>query len=74
MVADKVQCKAVGVALVALIYAIKEQGAMGATDEAMAMFTGALAAADDLKGDTDAAVPYVIAGLTEAYGDKKAGP
>lgn len=74
MVADKAQCKAVGAALIALIYAIKETGAMGATDEAMAMFTGALAATDDLKDDTDAAVPYVLAGASEAYGDKKAGP
>jgi hypothetical protein len=74
MVADKAQCKAVGAALVALIYAIKEQGAMGATDEAMAEFTAVLSAADDIKGDTDAAVPYVLAGAAEAYGDKKAGP
>jgi hypothetical protein len=71
MVADKVQCKAVGSAFLNFIYAVKEGGW---TDEAMTTFTAAIGAADDLKEDTDAAVPYVIAGFTEAYGDKKAGP
>lgn len=74
MVADKAQCKAVGAAFIAVIYAIKTTGAMASLDEVMAAFTSAITATDDFKGDADAAIPYVLAGASEAYGDKKAGP
>ena len=73
MVADKSQCKAVGVALLDLIYAVKDGIGVDDISIAQSTFLAALAAADDIKGDTDAAIPFVVAGLVEAYGEKKAG-
>jgi len=75
MVADKVQCKGLGKEFLDLMLAVKTHGVGSeALKEAQETFMAAMVAADDLRGDTDAAVPYVISGLTEAYGDMKVGP
>jgi len=72
--ADKAQCKAVGEAVVGLIAAVKDGVDVTDVSVLIALGTKVAAVADDLKEDTDAAVAYIVAGLTEAYGDSKVGP
>jgi len=73
MAADKVQCKALGEAFVALVAAVGDgvdpQDAM----QLIAFVSALQNAADDIKSDTDAGIAYALSGAAEAFGNRKVG-
>jgi hypothetical protein len=74
MAADKAQCRAMGMAFMDAIWAVKD--GLQLTQDSPAFFallTAITSAADDIQADADAAVAYALSGATESFGDKKAG-
>lgn len=73
MAADKVQCKKVGEAVVALVAAVADGIDLSDTNSLIGLVTAIADASDDIKSDKDAAISYVLAGAAEAFGDSKVG-
>ncbi len=72
MAADKASCKNIGVAVYNLIVALEDGfSATEDSDEILALVTGLGTNVNSIAGDLDAAIPYILSGAAEAFGDAK---
>jgi len=74
MAYDKAQCKAVGVALYDAVVALKDGLQVEDTAVGMALLTSLAGAADEIKGDSDAALLHIASAVMEKAGDGRVNP
>lgn len=70
---NKEQPKAAGKAIVTLLYGLGDGLDMHDTANLMGLIQALSAAADEFKGDTDAAIGHALAGAAEEFGDRRMG-
>ena len=70
---NKAQPKAVGKAIVQVLYGLGDGLDMSDTANLMALIQALSAAADEFKGDTDAAIAHALGGAAEEFGDRRIG-
>lgn len=68
---DKAQVKAAADAIVDTIDAVKDGLDAGDVTAAVNLLTKVAACADEFKGDTDAAVLHLVAGIADRIGDQR---
>lgn len=74
MAYDKAQCKAVGEALYAAVQALRDGLQVEDTAVGMQLLTALAGAADEIKGDSDAALLHIASAVLGKAGDGRINP
>lgn len=71
---NKEQVQAVGSAIVKTIEAVKDGVDVSDVGTAIELMTAFAGAADEFKGDTDAAILHLVASIADGIGDARVDP